>query len=178
MSDKVFNNMRVYLGAIKNMHEINKLYCWINDKELVNLSSSFTPIHFSNHLEWFNNIRQDKSCVLFGIRKICNNELIGSCQLHSINHIYKKAELQIRFGLDNVSKGYGKEALFLLINYGFNDLNLNKIYLHVFDTNHRAISLYKSLGFTQEGILRDDAYICGKYVDVLVMSILRREWIK
>ena len=176
MSDKNLENEEIYLSSIENENDISKMYYWINNKELVNFNSSFFPVHFKNHIEWFENIIKDKSTVIFGIRKKEDNELIGTCQLHSINAIHRKAELQIRLELKNSSKGYGKEALKILIDYGFNDLNLNKIYLNVFETNSRAISLYEKIGFQKEGILRKDIFLNGKYINVYVMSILSEEW--
>ncbi|WP_024954310.1 GNAT family N-acetyltransferase [Sulfurospirillum arcachonense] len=176
MSSKNLENEKIYLSSIENENDISKMYYWINNKELVNFNSSFFPVHLKNHIEWFENIRKDKSTVIFGIRKKEDNELIGTCQLHSINPIHKKAELQIRLQLESSSKGYGKEALKILIDYGFNDLNLNKIYLNVFETNSRAISLYEKMGFQKEGILRRDIFLNGKYINVYVMSILTEEW--
>ncbi len=176
MLGKNLENENIYLTAIENEDDILKMYYWINNKELVNFNSSFFPVHFKNHIEWFENIRKDKSTVLFGIRKKKDNELIGTCQLHSINSIHRKAELQIRLQFESSSKGYGKEVLKILIDYGFNDLNLNKIYLNVYETNSRAISLYEKMGFQKEGALREEIFLNGKYIDVYVMSILKNEW--
>lgn len=166
----------IYLSAIKTDEELLEMYHWINTKDLVNFNSYFLPIHFKNHLEWFDYVRKDRSVILFGIKRSSDSKLVGTCQLNSINLIYRKAQLQIRLSLDNVAKGYGRDALSLLIDYGFNELNLNKIYLNVFSTNHRALLLYKKIGFIQEGSLREDVFLNGKYIDVYVMSILKSEW--
>jgi RimJ/RimL family protein N-acetyltransferase len=77
---------------------------------------------------------------------------------------------------DYWNQGYGSDAMQLLLKYGFNSLNLNRIYLHVFDTNPRAIRAYEKVGFVLEGRLRQDIFLNGSYVDVLMMSVLRSEW--
>ena len=77
---------------------------------------------------------------------------------------------------DYWNQGYGSDAMRLLLKYGFNSLNLNRIYLHVFDTNPRAIRAYEKVGFVHEGRLRQDIFLNGSYVDVLMMSVLRSEW--
>jgi RimJ/RimL family protein N-acetyltransferase len=72
--------------------------------------------------------------------------------------------------------GYGTEAVRLLVAHGFQSLNLNRIALHVFQDNPRAIRAYEKAGFTHEGRQRQGEFHQGKYVDVLLMSILRSEW--
>lgn len=63
-----------------------------------------------------------------------------------------------------------------VVDYGFRQLNLHRVCLTVLKTNERAIDLYNKLGFKTEGILRDEQFRDGHYIDVLVMSILEHEW--
>jgi RimJ/RimL family protein N-acetyltransferase len=65
----------------------------------------------------------------------------------------------------------------LLLKHGFDTLNLNRIYLRVFETNPRAIRAYEKAGFTHEGCQRQAEFKEGRYLDVLVMSILRNEYL-
>ncbi|RIL69394.1 N-acetyltransferase, partial [Staphylococcus devriesei] len=67
-------------------------------------------------------------------------------------------------------KGYGKEALKLLINFAFNSLNLHMLYLEVFSYNENATKMYEKLGFNQDGILRQSKYQDGQYYDKIIMS--------
>jgi len=62
-----------------------------------------------------------------------------------------------------------------MVNYGFKNLNLNRIYLRVFETNARAIHCYEKAGFKHEGRLRQACFLDGEYKDVLMMSILKSE---
>lgn len=162
---------KINLSSIKNEQELQELFALINDKELVNLSSAYKPVDYLSHLDWFNATRKAKDLVFFAIKT--GDILVGSCQLHSISSVHKKAELQIRLSPKHQGKGYGLQALQKLIDYGFLDLGLHKIYLHVFATNKRAIALYAKLGFTSDGILKDDVFINGKFVDVHVMSLIK-----
>ena len=73
-------------------------------------------------------------------------------------------------------KGYGTEAMKLLLGYGFNTLNLNRLDLKVNDFNSRAIKCYQNLGFVEEGRMREASFVNGKYHDQILMSILRKEW--
>jgi len=111
---------------------------------------------------------------MFVIEEITSERAIGSCQLLNINWVCSCAELQIRIGNNELhGKGFGSEAVKLLIDFGFKDLYLHRIYLHVFITNTRAIRAYEKNGFIREGILRESAYIDNKFVDVVVMGLLR-----
>jgi RimJ/RimL family protein N-acetyltransferase len=73
------------------------------------------------------------------------------------------------------NQGYGTESVRLLCQHGFNTLNLNRIFLHVFESNPRAIRAYEKAGFTLEGRERQAEYKDGKFIDVLRMSLLKSE---
>jgi RimJ/RimL family protein N-acetyltransferase len=152
-----------------------RLLEWINDRTLVVLSAPFRPISRAEHDRWFEQIRLRKDVRIFGIRE--GDRLVGSCQLHSIHVLHRSAELQIRIGVDDArGRGVGREALRQLLRYGFDELELHRIYLHVFTTNDRAIRLYERAGFRHEGVGREAALIDGAWVDVLSMAILRSEY--
>lgn len=152
------------------------LWQWINDRELVLFNSSYQPVSEPEHEAWFEAIRNRSDVFIFGIRLWETDRLIGSCQLHSINSVSRSAELQIRLGnTDEHGKGYGTEAVKLLLQFAFSDLNLHRVYLHVFATNTRAIKVYEKSGFVREGTLRQADYVDNQFVDVLVMGILREE---
>lgn len=149
---------------------------WINDRDLVLLSAAYRPVDETNHREWFDAIRKRSDVVIFGIRELATGRLIGSCQLLAINLMHRKAELQIRIGeMDAQDRGYGKEAVRLLVDFAFRDLNLHRVELTVFDGNDRALKTYLAAGFVREGVLRQAAYIDGRYVDLIVMGLVRDE---
>ena len=155
------------------------LYQWINDREQVLFNAAYKPVSESQHQAWFASIQQREDVVIFGIRLLETGQLIGSCQLHSINFVNRTAELQIRIGSPaDRGKGHGTEAVRLLLQFGFSDLNLNRIHLHVFAGNPRAIAAYEKCGFVREGLLRQGAFVDGQYIDVVVMGILREEYVR
>jgi RimJ/RimL family protein N-acetyltransferase len=90
--------------------------------------------------------------------------------------VHRSAELQIRIGDASArGRGLGSEAVRLLVEFGFRDLNLHRIWLRVFRSNTRALRTYAAAGFVKEGIMRDAAFIDGRFVDVVVMRKLDRE---
>jgi RimJ/RimL family protein N-acetyltransferase len=150
------------------------LFEWINDRSLVELSAPFRPVSQTEHGAWFAQVRERTDVRIFGIRE--DGRLVGTCQLHSIHPVHQSAELQIRIGAgDARGRGVGREALRQLLRHGFDELDLHRIYLHVFATNDRAIRAYEDVGFRREGLLREAALIGGAWIDVLLMAVLRDE---
>jgi len=152
------------------------LFRWINEREQVLLNSLYRPVHQGAHDSWFEDIQRRANVAIFAIRLATDGRLIGTCQLHDIHPVHRTAELQIRIG-DVTQRGAGKgtEAVRLLLDFAFSDLNLNRIYLHVFEENSAALRSYEKAGFVREGVLRQAAYVDGQYRNLVLMSLLRGE---
>jgi RimJ/RimL family protein N-acetyltransferase len=172
----VLTGTRISLGPVR-MEDLPVLYRWINDRELVRLSAPYRPVHASDHEAWWSRVSSDPSVELFAIRLLENDQLVGTCQLLAIDQRHRCAELQIRIGDPEArGRGLGTEAVKLLLSHAFADRDLHRVSLHVLAPNAPAIAAYEKSGFTREGLLREAAYSDGRHEDVVVMSILRREW--
>ncbi len=153
------------------------LFAWINDRELVQLSSPFAPIARADHDRWFESIRDRDDVQIFAIRLGDGDRLIGSCQLNRIDRRNRSCELQIRIGeADARGSGHGTEAVRLLLAHAFGPLGMDRVGLHVLAKNEAAIRAYEKVGFEREGVLRSAALIDGERVDLVVMGILREEF--
>lgn len=100
--------------------------------------------------------------------------LIGCCGLHYINWRIRSAEFGVFLG-ESRGGGKGKEALMLLFDYGFKELNLHKVWAEVYDSNN-AVEIYRHIGFKDDGILRDNQFCEGKYINSYMISMLEDEW--
>lgn len=101
---------------------------------------------------------------------------IGNCSYMNRDQSSRSSEVGIVIGDKRYwNQGYGTETMRLLLDHGFNNLNLHRIWLRVFATNPRAIRAYEKAGFIQEGRMREALYRNGKYVDILLMSALENE---
>jgi RimJ/RimL family protein N-acetyltransferase len=164
---------RVTLTPI-TMADAPTLFDWINDRDLMLFNAPFQPTHEASHLDWIRGLSKRADLVAFAIRTQPAKKLIGVCQLTAINHVSRSATLQIRIGEAAArGKGLGLEAVNALVAFGFTDLNLHRIALHVFATNVRAIKTYERAGFQHEGTLRDAAFVDGRFVDVKMMALLK-----
>jgi RimJ/RimL family protein N-acetyltransferase len=102
---------------------------------------------------------------------------IGNCSLHDIVWRSRKAEFAIAIGEKQYwGRGYATAATKLMLEYGFGELNLHRIYLYTFSFNNGAIRAYEKVGFKHEATLRDDVYREGKFHNTYLMGILKPEW--
>lgn len=104
-------------------------------------------------------------------------QALGEVVINEIDPDNHSANIRIAmFSDEHINKGYGTEAMRLMVDYGFKHLGLHRISLGVYAFNPRAIRAYEKVGFKREGVLRDDLYWKGEYVDSIIMSILAHEW--
>ncbi|MDO5302148.1 MAG: GNAT family protein [Tissierellia bacterium] len=102
-------------------------------------------------------------------------ELLGLVEFMALDEISRSAEVGISIAHEHRNMGVGREALTLILDYGFSVLNLQMIYLTAVEENQRGIHLYESLGFQRAGKLRRRRYLAG-YRNVIYMDLLREEW--
>jgi RimJ/RimL family protein N-acetyltransferase len=167
---------RIYFSTIEPEDEPN-LRRWINDPANWIFLGRRPPLNGVREREWIESQGKNDTEVGFGIVIREGHRLIGGTGLHRINRIARKAELGISIG-DRAfqSQGYGSEAVRLMVRYGFEELNLNRISLWVFAHNLRAIRCYQKAGFVHESCLREAGYQGGQYHDIYGFAILRSEW--
>ncbi len=122
---------------------------------------------------------QDHSTVFFAVCTIKPDKPIGITSFVRIDWVGRMATFYIAIAeKENWSKGYGKEATQLMVDYAFNTLNFNRVQLHVSVENERAIKAYEKVGFIKEGTLRQAMYFDNHYIDFYLMAILKEDYLK
>jgi diamine N-acetyltransferase len=104
-----------------------------------------------------------------------DDQFAGIIELVNINFIHRTAEIQIIVKPDFRGRGLAKIALLKGLDYAFNILNMHKVFLYVDTENHKALGIYKNIGFIQEGILRQHFFVEGIYHDSIIMGIFKNE---
>jgi RimJ/RimL family protein N-acetyltransferase len=107
---------------------------------------------------------------------VLNQEVIGNCGLGKIDHYHGRAELGITLRRELWGKGYGQDAMRVLLGYAFRTLNLHSVWLETLADDDRAVGAYRKVGFGESGRLRQHAWFDGAFRDALLMEILRDEW--
>jgi RimJ/RimL family protein N-acetyltransferase len=121
---------------------------------------------------------QGKDGYTFVLCLVADDRPIGEVMLFGIDRINGSAEVGIFIGeVDEWGKGYGTDAVTAIVDFGFAELRLERIWLEVWTENARAERSYLKAGFTREATLRHDQYEGGRYTDGHIMSILRDEWL-
>ena len=128
---------------------------------------------------WFESMLEahGKERYLFVICRLDDGVAIGNCGLFDINYVDGNAGIGITIGEKHLwGQGYGTDAMNALVDFGFGQLRLERLWLEVYDFNTRARRSYDKAGFTLEGVERRAVYKQGEFHDVQLMSILRDEW--
>ncbi|MGE5390513.1 MAG: GNAT family N-acetyltransferase [Deltaproteobacteria bacterium] len=150
---------------------------WLSDLEVsVFLTAASQQLPIEREVEYLTDAARNGEHV-FGIIDTVRDKLIGNCGLVNVDHVHRRADMGIFIGEKGYwGLGYGQEAVKLLLDYGFNVLNLHNIELRVVSYNVRAISCYKKCGFKESGRRRESWVMGGNAYDQIYMDILATEF--
>ena len=167
---------KIYLRALER-GDAAVFLPWVNDYDVRRTLIFHRPMNLVQEEEFIDRAAQSQQDVVFAIALKKDDRLIGNTALHRVMNRNRSAGFGILIG-DKAewNKGYGTEATRLVVGYGFDTLNLNRIWLHVYDDNPGGKRAYEKAGFKIEGVLRQENYRDGRYWDTIVMGILREEW--
>ncbi len=140
------------------------------------------PVHkvaeVNKLIEVLQNRFKNKRGIRWGLYLKDSGKLIGTCGYHDVNGEALRAEIGYELSRDFWRKGYMKEALEAILDYGFNNMGLNRIQALVVPENEKSIGILKRFGFTKEGVLRDYEYFRRGFKHCTMLSILKREYKK
>jgi RimJ/RimL family protein N-acetyltransferase len=153
---------------------------WFNDPEVTQYLGTYLPMTEMAEEKWLENMGKMASSLIILIIEIPveNGTIpIGNIGLSGINSKDHFATFGIAIGDKNYwNQGFGTEATRLMINYGFEQLNLHRISSNVISFNDRSIRMHLKVGFKEEGRERDAMFRNGKYHDHVAFGLLRAEW--
>jgi RimJ/RimL family protein N-acetyltransferase len=167
---------KCYLSPI-DINDAEKYAIWLNDQEIADfLTLSTAVIPVDGEREILQKMSNDHNYAIVDLK---TNTLLGNVGLIDINHIHSSAEIGIFIGDKSYwNKGYGKEALSLLIDYAYKKLNLHNILLRTYDFNLRAIACYENIGFKRIGEIRQGIQRNLEFHNIILMDILPNDFYK
>lgn len=166
---------RARLRALE-LADLPDYHRWLNDPEVIRYLKLYAPLSMPDEEDWYKAMREDPSQMVFAVETETGQH-IGNLGLMHLNWKDRSAELGIVIGdKSQWGKGYAQDAVQSLLAFVFEQMNLNRIHLRVYADHAAAITVYRKCGFVEEGRLREDVYAEGRYHDMLVMSILKREF--
>ena len=165
---KIIGN-KCYLSPIDRA-DVEEFTKWVNDLEVTRTLSIFNlNINYDVELDIIDKISKDHNYSIIDIK---NDKLIGIVGLSNIDYLHRTAEIGIFIGDKSYwNKGYGEEAMKLLLKYSFSYLNLRNVMLRVYSYNHSAIKCYEKIGFKMIGKRRNAIQFDMKEHDITLSEI-------
>ncbi len=155
--------------------DAERCYRWMNDPNIVRTLKSRYPIAFQNEAEWLDRaMHANANERHFAVERKDDRTHIGNASIHDIDWVSRTAAFGLFIGEPSAwNRGFGSDAIRTLVRFAFEEMNLRKLRINVFEYNDRAKHVLESQGFVQEGRLRGEFYREGSYHDLLILSIFR-----
>lgn len=172
---------RLRLRAVERS-DLPYFVTWLNDPQVRAGLTISLPLSLAEEEGWFEHMLStpppEHPLVIEILQAEGGYQPVGNCGFHQIDWRCRCADVGIFIGDRRYwNQGFGTEAMRLLLQHGFETLNLNRIGLRVHANNLGAVRAYEKAGFIHEGRLRQVEFQSGQYYDMLLMSVLRAEWL-
>jgi len=160
--------------------DAERCYRWMNDPNIVRTLKSRYPIAFSNEMEWLDRAMNSLATERhFAIERKDDRSHIGNASIHDIDWVSRTAWFGLFIGEPTAwNRGFGGDAIGTLVRFAFDDMNLEKLRINVFDYNDRAKHVLEGHGFVVEGKLTRDFYREGAWHDIVIFSVFRDSKVK
>jgi [ribosomal protein S5]-alanine N-acetyltransferase len=165
----------MYLRELRESDLEGRWYSWFNDSEVTQYQNKkIFPNSRERQREYYNTVKSSATDVVLAIVDERSGKHIGNVGLHKIDWVHRSAELGIVIGEKKFwGKGYGCQAWKMITDYGFDVLNLHRIYAVVMADNKASQNCAERAGFKKEGHIRDVFYKDGKYKSVYYYNSVR-----
>ncbi|MEJ0034115.1 MAG: GNAT family protein [Bacteroidota bacterium] len=135
----------------------------------------YRELNMANQEGWFSRVNASPNDFMFMIETLADKTPVGACGLLYTNWIIRSADFSFYIGHNESyidDKGLAKEAAQLLIGYGFQNLNLHKVWMELYEFDTKKLKFFEELGFHVDGTLRDNCFEDGKYWNSKIISLL------
>ncbi len=170
------NSESITFAPLQPEH-LELVHAWENDPVLQDLSSEEIKEHSLEE------VREALDKWIVGtndtwVRGIyLGDELIGYVQIAAIDRVNQRCRIGILIGNSmHWGRGYGTAAFAFAVQYAFETLGMNRIGAEAYGNNPRSMRMLEKVGFRREGILRDNVFRGGRFLDEIVFGLLREEW--
>ncbi len=155
--------------------DAERSYRWMNDPNIVRTLKSRYPIAFQSEVEWIERAIQSTANERhFAIERKDDRSHIGNASIHDIDWVSRTGWFGLFLGEPSAwNRGFGSDAISALVRFAFEEMNLTKLRINVFDYNEKAKHVLLAHGFVQEGKLQRDFFREGAYHDIVILSIFR-----
>ena len=153
---------------------------WRNLEEFRRNFREIRELNLADQEKWFDSLQSTRNInFMFTIVDLKTQEPIGAAGLLYINWAIRSADFSFYIGKDQlyIDQTYAFDAAQTLLRYGFHELNLNKVWMELYEYDNQKLEFFdKKFGFVKEGTLRQNSFSRGKYWDSHIISILANEF--
>jgi diamine N-acetyltransferase len=170
----VIRGTKIELRAIER-EDLPRYVAWFNDSDVMRYFGRYEPMSLAQEEDWYETQLKRSDARNFAV--YYQGEHIGVAGYFNIDGRVRKAEVGLVIGRKDMwNLGLGTDILATLLRFGFEQMNLHRIYLQVYSENIHAIRCYEKVGFKHEGRLREAEFRHNRYHDMLLMSVLNQEY--
>ncbi|RZT15523.1 GNAT family N-acetyltransferase [Fictibacillus sp. BK138] len=177
-ANKLLEGNKIYLRPLEQSDK-ESIYLALTNEEVRKMTGSKKVFTREQINGYYDRISSDDSRVDLTICTQEDDEVVGDISILEINPLNRNAYIRVALNEPKYfGRGYGSEAMKLMVKFGFQTLNLHRIELNVYSFNERGIKTYEKLGFKKEGVQREALFYEGQYHDSIIMGILESEFIE
>ena len=159
------------------MNDLDNVMSWVNNPDVIGNFQNFKmPISRANEAKYLETLLASENDKVFAIEAE-DGKYIGDIGIHQIHWPSRNGRIALIIGnKDYWGKGYAQSAMQEIERLGFEQYNLHKLWLIVWEENKKARHIYQKAGFKEEGVLRDEYFHNGKFHNMIRMSMLENEY--
>ncbi len=155
--------------------DLAPLLAWRNDPRLRRYFREYRELNATQQRAWFDSkVNGDPATRMFAIVERTTNRLLGACGLCYIDWVNRTADFSIYIGADDlyIDATFAPDAARVMVDYGFDELGLNRLWTELYEFDDRKIRFFAELGFTQDGRFRQTHWAEGRWHDSVYFSLL------
>lgn len=163
--------------SLKDLNEIHleKMVEWRSSERINKVSYTDVILNIEDQKKWFKSVQKDETKKYYAI--YYKNKHIGICYLTDISFKNSSCSFGLYIGEENyLISGAGFISELKLIHIAFKEFKVNRIHCEVLDLNKNVVQLHKKFGFVQEGVLRSYIQKNNQFHNVVILSLLKKDW--
>ena len=170
-----FENIAIRAIEIEDLEIIKS---WRNDEQLRKYFREYREFSMTQKKDWYFNMLKSPNFEMFVIIDLNDDQVIGVTGITYIDWPNRHADVHFYIGKNSewIDKTYAPKAIKLILNYGFNILNLNKLWAEIYEIDTKKLSFFRSIGFEIDATFREHYFYNGKYYNSHILSLLRADY--
>ena len=151
---------------------------WRNNENLRRYFREYRDFSLTQKKLWYDSMIQNPNFEMFIIMDLNSKESVGVAGITYIDWVNRHADVHFYIGKDGkwIDEDYAPIAIKIILDYGFNSLNLNKLWAEIYEIDHKKLEFFQNCGFKIDANLRDHYYHKGKYYTSHILSLLKKEY--